>query len=104
MRSWVIGRGVDTFSISSAIAFASYTPTQMGNTVSPPTSFNITIGIFETGSSIRPRTVISTSIGTSLYHQFTGEAVGETAGNVHRHIASELQDCAIGSKVQSFVM
>src|SRR5260370_28757929 len=60
IRSCVIGRGVFTFSISSAIAFASYTPTQIGNTVSPATSLRITIGIFVTGSINRPRIVIST--------------------------------------------
>src|SRR5215469_5694225 len=37
----------------------------MGSTESPPTSFRITIGIWLTGSSNSPRTVISTSIVTS---------------------------------------
>src|SRR5712692_9700301 len=60
-----MGRGVLTFSISSAMAFASYTPTQMGSTVSLPTSLSSTIGIFETGSIISPRIFISTSIKTS---------------------------------------
>src|ERR1019366_7104330 len=64
IRSWVIGRGVETFSISRAIAFASYTPTQMGSTVLLPTSFRMTIGMLVTGSIISPRIFISTSIGS----------------------------------------
>src|SRR5579864_7994472 len=63
-RSWVIGRGVDTFSISSAIALASYAPTQIGSTDCPCTSFNTTIGICVTGSIIRPRIFISSSIAS----------------------------------------
>ena len=47
-RSCVIGRGVVAFSISSAMAFASYRPTQMGRTVSLSTSFRITIGALRT--------------------------------------------------------
>src|ERR1017187_9851555 len=62
MRSWVMGRGVETFSISSAIAFASYTPTQMGSTVLPLMSLRMTMGILVTGSIISPRIFISTSI------------------------------------------
>jgi hypothetical protein len=47
------------------MALASYTPTQIGSTVSPPTSFSSTIGTFYTGSIISPRIFISTSIKTS---------------------------------------
>src|SRR5208337_155510 len=65
IKSCVIGRGVLTFSISSAMALASYTPTQIGSTVSLPTSLSNTIGMFETGSIISPRIFISTSIRTS---------------------------------------
>src|SRR5208337_2441170 len=65
-RSWVMGRGVCTFSISSAMALASYAPTQMGRIACPCTSFSTTIGICVTGSIIRPRTFISTSIAPSL--------------------------------------
>ena len=57
-----MGRGVVTFSISSAMALASYTPTQMGNTVSLFTSFSTTMGMLLTGSIIKPRIFISTSI------------------------------------------
>ena len=57
-----MGRGVETFSISSAIAFASYTPTQMGSTVLPLMSLRITIGMLFTGSIMSPRIFISTSI------------------------------------------
>src|SRR5215831_7308427 len=62
IRSCVMGRGVVTFSISRAMALASYTPTQMGSTVSLPTSFNTTMGMLVTGSIIKPRIFISTSM------------------------------------------
>src|SRR5215472_2831827 len=62
MRSCVIGRGVETFSISSAMALASYTPTQMGSTVLLPTSLRMTIGMLVTGSIMSPRIFISTSM------------------------------------------
>src|ERR1700675_857256 len=101
-----MGRGVLTFSISSAIAFASYTPTQMGSTVSLPTSLSSTIGMFETGSIISPRIFISTSIKTSklvpggapgvlarqnqrdaLASHLSHQAVRKTPRNAHRHVA-----------------
>src|SRR5271165_691592 len=44
------------------MALASYTPTQIGSTALPFTSFRTTIGMFVTGSIIRPRIFISTSI------------------------------------------
>src|SRR5579875_472674 len=66
MRSWVMGRGVVTFSISRAMALASYTPTQMGRTVLPLMSRRMTIGILVTGSIISPRIFISTSEGECL--------------------------------------
>src|SRR5579871_518549 len=106
IRSCVIGRGVETFSISSAIAFASYTPTHIGSTVSPPTSLRITIGILLTGSIINPRIVISTSIWrdlhpgaeASLYHQFTSQTVGKTARHQYLLVASHLRTDAIRSR------
>src|SRR5271157_5740017 len=73
MRSWVIGRGVDTFSISRAMALASYTPTQIGSTVLPFTSFKMTMGMLVTGSIMRPRIFISTSMRPSaptLHHSY----------------------------------
>ena len=45
-RSCVIGRGVATFSICSAMALASKMPTQIGRTRSPSLSFRMTIGVF----------------------------------------------------------
>src|SRR5262249_23418580 len=62
-RSWVIGLWVLSFSISTAMAFASNAPTQMGSIESPLTSFRMIIGVFAEGSIIRPRILISTSIG-----------------------------------------
>src|SRR5262245_1289624 len=61
-RSWVIGRGVETFSICSAMAFASKMPTQMDRTRSPSLSFRITMGMFVMGSTISPLMLISISM------------------------------------------
>src|ERR1700761_3209606 len=91
-RSWVIGRGVADFSISSAIALASYMPTQIGSTVSLLTSFRITIGVLLAGSMTRPRIFISTSMANSdalspLDHGLADKAVGKALGDPHRNIA-----------------
>ena len=48
-RSCVIGRGVEMFSICSAMAFASKMPTQIGSTRCPSLSRRMTIGMFVTG-------------------------------------------------------
>src|SRR5712692_11650115 len=61
-RSCVIGRGVDTFSICSAMALASKMPTQIGSTRCPSLSRRITIGMFVMGSTISPLMVISICI------------------------------------------
>src|SRR2546426_5010655 len=58
-RSCVIGRGVEMFSICSAMAFASKMPTQIGSTRWPSLSRRITIGMLVMGSTIRPLMVIS---------------------------------------------
>src|ERR1039457_472986 len=85
IRSCVIGRGVETFSISRAMAFASYTPTQMGSTVLLPTSFRMTIGILVTGSIMSPRIFISTSIGSVPFldplHHRDRERIGDALTN-----------------------
>ena len=60
-RSCVIGRGGETFSTCSAMAFASTGPTQIGSTRSLVGSRRSTIGRFVTGSIIRPLIDISTS-------------------------------------------
>jgi hypothetical protein len=62
-----MGRGGATFSISSAIAFASNTPTHIGSTESLLTSFKTMIGILVVGSNISPRIRISTSMQCSPY-------------------------------------
>ena len=61
-RSCVIGLGVAMFSIWSAIAFASKTPTQIGSTRSPSLSRRMTMGMLVTGSTIRPLMTISLCI------------------------------------------
>ena len=58
-RSCVIGRGVVTFSICSAMAFASNTPTQIGSTRCSALSRRMMIGMFVIGSTISPLIVIS---------------------------------------------
>ena len=61
-RSWVIGRGVEMFSICKAMAFASNIPTQIGSTFCPSLSRRMTIGMFVTGSTISPLMLISICI------------------------------------------
>ena len=58
-RSCVIGRGVVTFSICSAMALASKTPTQIGSTRCPSLSRRMMIGMLVIGSTISPLIVIS---------------------------------------------
>src|SRR5438270_10581101 len=59
-------------------------PTHMGSTASPPESFRITMGILVTGSIIKPRIFISTSIlgpcFGSDYH-FSDQTVREACGD-----------------------
>src|SRR5262245_23340495 len=83
-----MGRGVVTFSISIAMALASYTPTQMGRTVSLPTSLSTTMGMLVIGSIISPRIFISTSIPPSLLDHFSHQAVRETPGDQHVNITA----------------
>src|SRR5882672_5750438 len=65
-RSWVIGRGGAIFSISRAIALASYAPTQIGNIVSLSTSFRIMMGVPLLGSIISALIFTSISIKQHL--------------------------------------
>ncbi len=86
-----MGRGVETFSISSAMALASYTPTQMGSTVLPLTSLRITMGMLVTGSIMSPRIFISTSMTpsqSSLHHSYalTHQRVGAGARDPDRQV------------------
>ncbi|CCQ91898.1 hypothetical protein NITGR_90037 [Nitrospina gracilis 3/211] len=68
IRSWVMGRGVEIFSISRAMAFASKNPTQIGRARLPSRSLRMMMGIFVKGSSVSPSTFIST-IENSLVNQ-----------------------------------
>ena len=66
-RSWVIGRGVATFSISRAMALASKTPTQIGrNSPFSVVSRRITTGMFEIGSINSPLISILTMAAPRL--------------------------------------
>ena len=58
-RSCVIGRGVWMFSICSAMALASNTPTQIGSTFCPSLSRRMMMGMLVMGSTIRPLMFIS---------------------------------------------
>src|SRR5580693_8233372 len=54
----------------------------MGSTLALPTSFRMTIGMLVTGSIIRPRIFISTSIRL-LHHGLTGQRIGSAASHAH---------------------
>src|SRR6267142_2208561 len=57
-RSWVIGRAILMPSSSVAIAVASSRPIQIGRFSLLSGSFRMTIGVFVTGSRVRPPTVM----------------------------------------------
>src|SRR5437762_291650 len=86
-----MGRGVCTFSISRAMALASYTPTQIGRMAWPCTSFSTTMGMFVTGSIIRPRIFISTSMEASLgsHHVLTHQAVRRRSCHMNLNVGSQ---------------
>src|SRR5579863_1500754 len=72
-------------------------------------SFKITIGILLTGSIIRPRIIISTSIVTSrklfLYHQFADQAVGETPRHSHLRVGTRFENARrISGEVQRLIL
>src|SRR5215468_11188939 len=81
-RSWVIGRGVVTFSICSAIALASKMPTQIGSTRCPSLSRRMTMGVLVTGSTISPLIDISICMGLHLSPDTV--RAGARHANVHR--------------------
>src|SRR6266851_6232384 len=58
-RSWVMGRGGEIFSSSSAMALASKSPTQMGSERLSSSSPRMSMGMLESGSSASPLTFIS---------------------------------------------
>src|ERR1700687_5285048 len=59
MRSWVMGRGGEILSSSSAMALASKSPTQMGSERLASSSPRMSMGMLESGSSASPLTFIS---------------------------------------------
>src|SRR5271170_3298813 len=77
----------------------------MGRTVSPCTSFRMTIGALVDGSTISPRIFISISMQRPLCYGFAHQAVGETLCDPHRQVASRSgKDRLRGGKVQCFVL
>ncbi len=62
IRSWVIGRGVEIFSSSSAMALASKRPTQIGRERFSSSSRRMIMGMLESGSSASPFTFISSTM------------------------------------------
>src|SRR5574337_230840 len=78
-----MGRGVETFSNSSAIALASKIPTHIGSARRSSGSFKITIGMLVMGSSAMPRTVILMSIVLSLWQGLREDRSQFPIG--HRH-------------------
>src|SRR5690349_23068120 len=103
-RSCVIGRGVVTFSICSAMALASNTPTQIGRTRCPSLSRRMMMGMLVMGSTIKPLIVISICISPFtlvldalnvrtgaefVKHGFPAQAVWIRAGDPDRNGATE---------------
>src|SRR4051794_6530973 len=98
-------------------------PTQMGSTASDPGSFRITMGMLVTGSIIRPRIFISTSIVSSWaqfpadsgilrrdasrlspVHHHADEAIGKALRDLHADIrAVHRRDAMRGGEVQGLV-
>src|SRR5580765_3767584 len=77
----------------------------MGSTVSLPTSFSTTIGMLVTGSIIKPRIFISTSIHALLLDQFAQKTVWKTPGNEHVNITAHGGNCTFrAGKVQGNVL
>src|SRR5207247_4491031 len=96
------------------MAFASYTPTQIGRIALPCTSLRTTMGMFVTGSIIRPRIFISTSIGPSrkladvLAEQTVGTCVRHSNLNVLSQKLSlrrnEIQDAIAGCVTRPLIL
>src|SRR5262245_15646044 len=80
-RSCVIGRGVVTFSICSAMALASKIPTQIGSTRCPSLSRRMTIGVLVMGSTINPLIDISICIAACLPPDTMGTGAFDRHGN-----------------------
>src|SRR5580658_4803055 len=77
----------------------------MGSTVSPCTSFRMTIGALVDGSTISPRIFISISMQCLLCYGFAHQAVGETLCDPHRQVTPRSgKDRLRGGKVQRFVL
>src|ERR1700733_1270400 len=60
----------------------------MGSTLALPTSFRMTIGMLVTGSIIRPRIFISTSM-CLLHHGLTGQRVRAAARHAHVYVFTD---------------
>src|SRR5262249_37937595 len=88
-RSWVMGRGVVTFSISIAMALASKMPTQIGRKTPSAASRRMTTGMWETGSIKSPLISIFSigAAGCGLRQQ----GVGKTPGDADRQIVPGLR-------------
>src|SRR3954449_5562146 len=83
-------------------------PTHMGSTASPPESFRITMGILVTGSIIKPRIFISTSIlgpcFGSDYH-FSNQTIREARSHSHIGVATDSRlKCLWSGEVQRFIL
>src|SRR5215472_7837050 len=77
----------------------------MGSTVSPCTSFRMTIGALVDGSTISPRIFISISMQCPLRYSFAYQAVGKTRGHPYRQVAAcSGKNRLRGGKVQRFVL
>ena len=98
VRSCVIGRDADTFSISLKIAFASKIPTQIGMTVSEATSLSTTMGILVDGSIIRPRILTSTdpaSGSARLWRTFRRFSSASSLGSSLCRISAARSGCPL---------
>src|SRR5690348_2662851 len=73
------------------MAFASYTPTQIGRMAWPCTSLSTTMGMLVTGSIIRPRIFISTSMEASLglNHVLAHQTVRRRSCHMHLNVGSQ---------------
>src|SRR4029079_621037 len=106
-RSCVIGRGVVTFSIWSAMALASNTPTQMGRTRWPSLSRRMMMGMLVIGSTINPLIVISICMVIALCPRrrrggrFAAQAVRIRSGDRHRYDTPD--PCRFAGKIHDRV-
>src|SRR5215510_15777116 len=102
-----MGRGGAIFSISRAMAFASYAPTQIGSIVSLWTSFQMIMGVPLLGSIISA--LIFTSISIALYPLARNRAIDHCSVEAvclsfcHQHIHYLTFEAGRARKVYYFV-